>query len=254
MAEEQITATSSALDRGEDDTVEIEVVRDEPGGCLEYGGRIQILEMFERDGGFELYHGRDHDLNRDVVVKVCGAWGNGALVRRAFLREAQIIAQLEHPNVISIHGLGRRLNDGMPCLVFRPTGRKTLGCLIQDHHARNDDRRRDPGGLNELILRLVEICNAVAYAHARGVIHRDLKPNRVAIGLSGKALLSGWDLAKIIDQPDANVPPIRINAETAATEPCDEGIVGTPVFMPPELIAGDCAGRISPRTDITRWV
>lgn len=249
VAEEQTMATPSSVDTGDDDTVEIEVVRDDPG-CLEYCGQLQLLEKLESSGGFDVYHARDHELNRDVIVKACAGRGNGARLSRAFLLEAQIIAQLDHPHVITIHGLGRRLSDGRPCLVFRPTGRLTLGCLIRNHHGRNDDRRRDPVGLNLLILRLVEVCSAVAYAHARGVIHRDLKPNRVAIGRSGEALLSDWHLARIIDQPDTNVPPIRITAEAAATQAWEEGIVGAPVFMPPELIAGDGAGRVNPRTDL----
>src|SRR5262249_40637205 len=120
-----------------------------------------------------------------------------------FLREAQVTGQLEHPGIVPVYEVGRRPDDQAPFYTMRFVRGRTLAEAARAYHER---RRRGEAGrleLRELLTAFVSLCQAVAYAHSRGVLHRDLKPQNVVLGDYGEVMLLDWGLAKVTGETDA---------------------------------------------------
>jgi len=215
---------------------------------LENRGRLRIQRQLGMGGQSEVYLARDDDLNRDVAVKILRDIGDNASMRWRFLREAQITAQLEHPNIVPIYGLGYRSHDNTPFLIMRLVSGSTLTQAIRDYHARRGPHGRHTAELGRLLRWLAEVCGALAFAHAAGIIHRDPKPSNVLIGPSGAALLVDWGLATVVNQPDATTRAISV-AERATPTDNWGSIVGTPAYMAPEQARGT-EELIGAKTDI----
>src|SRR5215467_699498 len=161
------------------------------------GTRYTLLERVARGGMGVVYAARDEKLNRRVALKVLHAPDRSGDLERRLIREAQVLSRLEHPGIVPVHDVGT-LQDGR---VFY-TMKFVEGPRLDSHVGSVDsvpDRLR-------LFLR---ICDAVAFAHARGVLHRDLKPANVMIGLFGEVLVLDWGLAKILREP----PPLSPHTE-----------------------------------------
>src|SRR5207244_700583 len=128
----------------------------------------------------------------------------------AFLWEAQVTGQLEHPGVIPVHELSVD-DNGEPYYIMKFVHGQTLHRAIDDFHA------AAKGGVNEvqrvkLLQIFLNLCQTVAYAHSRGVIHRDIKPENVMIGEYGETLVLDWGLAKLVGRPelpDAGAGPVH---------------------------------------------
>src|SRR5262249_5557257 len=189
----------------------------------------------------------DEDLNRQVALKElqdhCADDRNSRL---RFLREAEITAALEHPCIVPIYGRGNR-PDGRPYYAMRFIKGESLDAAIRRYH--------DEGGgtlaFRELLTRFVAVCQAIAYAHSRGVIHRDLKPGNVMLGPFGETLVVDWGLARHYDQPEGHPPsdealPISPATEALATHAGQ--VVGTPAFMSPEQASG--RRDVGPASDV----
>jgi tetratricopeptide (TPR) repeat protein/tRNA A-37 threonylcarbamoyl transferase component Bud32 len=202
---------------------------------------------FHAKGGLgEVYVAHDEQLRRQVALKrIQKRFGDDPQSRQRFLREAEVTAQLEHPGIVPVHGLGQT-EDGQPCYAMRFIQGETLQAAIERFHAA-DRPGRDPGerslALRQLLGRFVAVCNAVAYAHSRGFVHRDLKPANVMLGQYGETLVVDWGLAK----PFAGDEPKPVTGEGALAPVVDPGIagatvdgqaVGTPAYMSPEQAAG----------------
>src|SRR5262249_53242020 len=154
-----------------------------------------------------------------------------------------ITGRLEHPGIVPVYGLGH-YPDGRPFYAMRFIKGDSLKEAIEHFHQATDPSR-DAGArsleLHKLLRRFIDICNAIAYAHSRGVLHRDLKPGNVMLGQYGETLVVDWGLAKSVDQKSApegsNVSgSAAFTGETAATQMGQA--VGTPQFMSPEQAAG----------------
>ena len=175
-----------------------------------------------------------------------------------FLLEAEITGGLEHPGIVPVYGLGTYA-DGRPVLrhAVHP-GREPQG----GHRRASTPTRRtrgDPGrralALRKLLRRFLDVCNAVAYAHSRGVLHRDLKPGNIMLGRYGETLVVDWGLAKVVGRRGE-----RAGGGRAAAGPCRRRVglgarplpgsrVGTPAYMSPEQAAGRL-DRLGPRADV----
>src|SRR5262249_31401187 len=118
--------------------------------------------------------------------------------RTRFVLEAEITGALEHPGIVPVYGLGT-YPDGRPYYAMRFIRGDSLQEAIKRFHEA-EGPARDPGeralALRGLLRRFVDVCQAVAYAHSRGVIHRDLKPGNVMLGQFGETLVVDWGLAK----------------------------------------------------------
>ena len=162
------------------------------------GTRYELVEPLGRGGMGAVYRVTDRALGRDVAMKVLsGATDAAALARLD--AEARVLAQLEHPGIVPVHDVGT-LPDGRLFYVMK---------LVRGERL---DARADGGDtVSERVRLLMRVADAVAFAHARGIVHRDLTPANIMIGAFGEVLVMDWGLAitgppRQPDQPDSTRP------------------------------------------------
>jgi serine/threonine protein kinase len=217
-------------------------------------GRYARAHLHATGGIGRIWVARDSQLGRDVALKELRPEraGNAALVER-FLREAQITGQLEHPGIIPVYELSRRSDDDQPFYTMRWIKGRTLTEAVRDYHEERQRGHADSLKLLSLLNAFVTVCNTVAYAHSRGVIHRDLKGQNVVLGDYGEVIVLDWGLAKLVGhaetEPDA--APVACDAQGSgmADLTVDGQALGTPSYMAPEQAAGR-VDLVDRRTDI----
>lgn len=218
------------------------------------GGRFQTLRPHARGGLGEVFLALDPELNRTVALKEL-------LARRAhdpgsqarFLLEAVLTGRLEHPGIVPVYGLGR-YEDGRPYYAMRFIQGETLRAAIERFHGANEDRSDTAERaltFVRLLRSVIDACNAVAYAHSRGVVHRDVKPENIMLGPFGETLVVDWGIAKLMDQPESNPAdwPTLKGREAEASLTMPGSVVGTPRYMSPEQAAG-ALERVGPASDL----
>src|SRR5262245_35468551 len=197
------------------------------------------LERIDGGGMGVVWRVRDLAFQRTLAVKVMrsGVCDNPIAVRR-FLTEARITGQLAHPSLVPVHAQGR-LPGGRPYYTMKLVEGETLAVLLQ---ARPDPTFRQI----EMLRVFAQVCQAVAYAHTRGVIHRDLTPANVMVGAFGEVQVVDWGLAKELSDngrtEDGESPPDGVSEWygllAVACEPdrhTQPGtVLGTLPYMPPE--------------------
>lgn len=204
------------------------------------GGALLVPLILLGEGGMgEVHRARDVVLGRDIAMKVLhDRFSRDARMRARFLDEAQITAQLAHPSIPPVHTLGQ-LEDGRPFFTMKEVHGRTLADIVDEGNTLSEQRRL------EIFQR---VCEAVAYAHARGVIHCDLKPLNVMVGAFGEVLVMDWGVAYLVapaSSTEVDEPPVHTTATTAE----QREVAGTPAYMPPEQALADRA-RIGPASDV----
>jgi len=172
--------------------------------------RYRLIEVVGEGGMGVVWRARDTVLDRDVAIKLLAAHLDGDELTLRLAREARILAALEHPGIVPVFDLGTATDGGTWYSMRLVTG-------VSLSKAARDGRSR-----RELVRIVEQLCDTVAYAHAHGVVHRDLKPGNVMLGPFGEALVLDWGVAT--DRASA-----------------DGAVVGTPGFMAPEQAAGQGA-------------
>jgi formylglycine-generating enzyme required for sulfatase activity/tRNA A-37 threonylcarbamoyl transferase component Bud32 len=212
--------------------------------------RYQDVGLLGVGGMGEVRRVRDRGLGRTCAYKVIRPelLGRANVVAR-FIEEAQIGAQLQHPNIPPVYE-GGRLADGRPWFTMKEIRGRTFGDQIRETHA---------GEVTEAALRrlcgvLASVCDAVGYAHGRGVVHRDLKPDNVMVGSYGEVYVLDWGLAKVVGRPDLALEATE--SEVVTERSADRtmrtragGVMGTPAYMPPEQARGQ-VGLLDARADV----
>jgi serine/threonine-protein kinase len=215
--------------------------------------RFELGEEIARGGMGAIFRVWDRTLDRELAVKVLLVdpnQGPQALLR--FRAEAQITGQLQHPSIVPVHDFGT-LADGRPFLAMKLIRGESLDRLLRQRPSVRD-------GLPRFLAIVEQVCQAVAYAHDQGVIHRDLKPLNVMVGAFGEVQVMDWGLAKRLRKGTAPAPepePEDDPAATVAWEGAPEAaegtqagaILGTPAYMPPEQARGEIE-LIDERADV----
>jgi len=230
--------------------------------------RYRIQEEVAHGGMGAVLKVWDEDLRRHSAMKVM--LGSDTALERAdrpmvtarqvarFLEEAQVTGQLEHPGIVPVHELGVDA-EGRVFFTMKLVRGKTLRTVFAEL------ARGDGSWTQARVLGLIlKVCEAVSFAHSKGVIHRDLKPDNVMVGDFGELYVMDWGLAKVLDREDAK--DLRLNQDAAlaagavqserhdqASDSPDssfvtmEGdVVGTPAYMSPEQALGDVAAMGAP--------
>lgn len=227
----------------------------EPRKAPSPGQRFRILRPHAAGGLGKVSIARDEELNREVALKeLHDRHADSPDSRARFLQEAEITGGLEHPGVVPIYGLGQYA-DGRPFYAMRFIRGDSLAQAIDRFHREADPSWRQPADvlqLRRLLSRFLDVCNAIDYAHSRGVLHRDLKPGNIMLGQYGETLVVDWGLAKpvqaaasesISHDADATLPhlpePALRPQSGSGSAPTQMGaVIGTPAFMSPEQAAG----------------
>jgi tRNA A-37 threonylcarbamoyl transferase component Bud32 len=215
--------------------------------------RYRLTRLHAEGGLGKVWLAHDSDLKRDVALKEIRPEQAGRPEAwRRFLREAQVTGQLEHPGIVPVYELARRPEDDQPFYTMRFVKGGTLRQAIADHHARTAAEKADPLDRFKLLQSFVAVCQAVGYAHSRGVIHRDLKPENVVLDDYGVVMVLDWGLARMVDRPEEDVeilPAVSVTVEATAEATRANALLGTPAYMAPEQAEGR-NDLVDARTDV----
>lgn len=185
--------------------------------------RYHLLRAHATGGLGRISVAVDQKFGRTVAYKeIAGARADSDKAMDLFLKEAEVTAQLEHPGIVPIYDVGQR-QDGTPYYSMRFIEGESLRAAISRVHGAG--ARQSAvwwyRSLRPLIQRLVEVCNAIQYAHSRGVLHRDIKPDNIMLGRFGETLIVDWGLAKRLQVSDPR-------------DVTESDVVGTIGYMSPE--------------------
>jgi serine/threonine-protein kinase len=207
--------------------------------------KYEYLQALGAGGMGEVVRAWDRDLHRFVAVKRLRSTSDSREAILRFVKEAQITGQLEHPNIVPIHDLGID-SQGRIYFSLKLIEGESLKSIIEKRKTTQElspaVRYKDVYTQLRMIEIFISVCQAVAYAHAKGVIHRDLKPDNIMLGRYGEVLVVDWGIAKVIGakiapEEQKTIPMTALNA--LAPEASMEGsVAGTPAYMPPEQALG----------------
>ena len=218
------------------------------------GFRFQILRPYGSGGMGDLFVARDLELGREVIVKkIQGEAARNAEAVARFMTEAQITGLLEHPGIVPVYGFGRHEDDHVYYAMRLIQGDNLLQAIARFHDPKAPrDPARRAFELRGLLRRFLDVCNAIGYAHNRGVLHRDIKPANIMLGPFGETLVIDWGLAKIVGRPNTPGATGLQTVAPASGTPSSTQIgltVGTPMYMSPEQAAG-LHDELTPASDV----
>ncbi len=239
--------------RGDDSDRFRTVGQESLGASTSAGSRFRVLRPHARGGLGQVSVALDQELDRPVALKeIQDRHADDPHSRARFVQEAEITGKLEHPGIIPVYGLGHD-PTGRPFYAMRfiqgDSLKEAIAAFHGDEGLKKNSARR-ASRLRELLRRFTDVCNAVAYAHSRGVLHRDLKPGNIMLGPYGETLVVDWGLAKPLGRATSAEPacgdvsalaegPIRLSGLSGSRDETVAGsIVGTPAYASPEQIAG----------------
>ncbi len=220
------------------------------------GERFRVLRAHARGGLGAVFVALDQELHREVALKqILDRHADDPTSRARFLIEAEITGGLEHPGIVPVYGLGIYA-DGRPYYAMRFIQGDSLKEAIEHFHA-DEPLKTDIGRrsleLRKLLRRFQDVCNAIEYAHSRGVLHRDLKPANVILGKHGETLVVDWGLAKPLGRTEPDVPgderPLTLSSASGSAETLPGSAMGTPGYMSPEQASGELH-RLGLRSDV----
>lgn len=228
-------------------------------------GVQKLIEEHGTDGRYTvekpLAHGgmgavlliKDGDFQRPAAMKVMlSRYAASPEAMERFLAEAQVTAQLEHPNIVPIHDLGV-MQDGTVYFTMKYIEGESLGAVVKKLKSEDPAVRaaaRAEWTEERLLLTFLKVLDGMSYAHAKGVVHRDLKPDNIMLGKHGEVLIVDWGIAKVLGRAEAaarGVVNVRQGDALALTQ--EGAAMGTLFYMPPEQARGDLAA-IDQRSDI----
>jgi PAS domain S-box-containing protein len=246
--DDQESVESSRVTDGNDDLV----LEETKVFVVEASERYQLDKLHATGGIGRVWLARDKIMERNVALKELRPERAGDTnLSTRFLQEARITGQLEHPGVIPVYELAQPENRE-PFYTMRFVKGRTLTQAARDYHRRRVEKPNESFGLQTLLNAFVRVCQAVAYAHSRDIIHRDLKGQNVILGDFGEVVVLDWGFAKRLSDSDQErgqttnrhpIGPSNVNLTM------DGEAVGTPAYMAPEQASGRNE-QINTRTDV----
>ena len=191
--------------------------------------RYQMRGLLGEGGMGEVHLAYDRDLRRHLAIKTVREGADKAQLWR-FLKEAQVLGQLGHPNIVAVYEMGLTENK-QPYYAMPLVHGETLHRILNGIQAEDPDYLR-AFSLTRLMQIFLQVVLALEYAHVKGVVHRDIKPTNIMVGQHGEVLLLDWGVAKLVGDTEV---------ETAAKADITQSgfAVGTPTYMSPEQVRGD---------------
>lgn len=217
--------------------------------------RFRILRPHAKGGLGQVSVAEDKELHREVALKeIQDQYSHDPASRNRFMMEAEVTGRLEHPGIVPVYSLGKT-KSGAPFYVMRFIRGDSLKEAISKLHDREPSQSKSERRLElrKLLRRLIDVCNAIEYAHSRGVLHRDLKPGNIMLGKYGETLVVDWGLAKTVGRQGANEPDDEATLIPLSGEGSSETrmgtVVGTLAFMSPEQAEGRL-DALGPQSDV----
>ncbi len=221
--------------------------------------RFKIVKKHASGGLGIVYVARDLQINRDVALKQIRAdRRQDVLSESKFMLEAEITGQLEHPGIVPVYALGVD-SDGAPYYAMRFIRGRELKHFIQEFHRLSDSKSPsfDSVMFRQLMRRILDVCNAIEYAHSRGILHRDLKPANIMLGNHGETLVVDWGLAKLISSKPSEIDitestrefPVRVRSSGSNSDTVYGSFSGTVAYAPPEQLQGHLE-LLGPASDV----
>jgi serine/threonine-protein kinase len=203
------------------------------------GARYVIQSELGAGGAGRVLEATDNLIGRTVALKILRSGVTAAEdERNRFIEEVRVTGQLEHPSIIPVYDVGS-LDDDQPFYTMRVVKRRSLREVLALPSPRHE------WSLARLAAVYVQVCRAMSYAHARGVLHRDLKPDNILLGEYGEVYVADWGIAKLTGaSPIESRRPASVYAGTIIGT-----VMGTPGYMPPEQVRGEWA-TIDDRADL----
>lgn len=218
------------------ETIELETIELDLPALVGEHSQVELLSLLGTGGMGQVHLGQQIAAQRDVAVKVLRPNAVGSEPARALLREALIHARLQHPNIVPVYMVGAD-EDGHPVIVMKKVDGTAWIDLLGDHdHPGHPEEDRLAGHLGILM----QVCRAAHYAHSRGIVHRDIKPQNVMIGEFGEVYVLDWGLALPVSEGASQGLP---------TLECATTVSGTLAYMAPEMLE-PAPWRVDPRTDV----
>jgi serine/threonine protein kinase len=214
------------------------------------------LRPHARGGLGAIFVALDVELHREVALKqILENHADDPVSRSRFLQEAEITGGLEHPGIVPVYGLGA-YSDGRPFYAMRFIKGDSLKEAVDRSHADGAMKRnlgRRSLELRKLLRRFTDVCNAIDYAHSRGVLHRDITPGNIIVGKHRETLVVDWGLAKALGRTEPGVESgervLVPSSASGSAETLPGSALGTPAFMSPEQAEGDL-DHLGPRSDV----
>ncbi len=234
--------------------------------------RFRLLRPHAQGGLGAVFLALDTELNREVALKqILDRHADDPTSRSRFLLEAEVTGGLEHPGIVAVYGMGVYEN-GRPYYAMRfirgdslketiglfhgPLGAAAAELAAPDIERSRTVRPNESRGsrdleLRKLLRRFLDVCNAIDYAHSRGVLHRDIKPANIILGKHGETLVVDWGLAKATGKGDAATGECAMMPSSASgsAETLPGSAMGTPAYMSPEQARGEI-DQLGPRSDV----
>ncbi|MCQ8182611.1 serine/threonine protein kinase [Methylomonas sp. SURF-1] len=221
---------------------------DAPAADDLYGGDYSLRGAVGAGGVGRVLLGFDQRIGREVAIKemLDQAANEDMALNARFLREARITGRLEHPSIVPVYDLGVK-QSGAPYYVMRLVRGDTLAKALKEC---NNEPLAEHALSKRLALldRVIDVCEALAYAHSKGVVHRDLKPGNIVLGPFGETIVLDWGLAKVENEAETPLPASHPQHHDADLTQFGD-ILGTPAYMAPEQ-ADPEFGEIDARSDV----
>jgi serine/threonine protein kinase len=243
------------------------------GSAIARGERFRVLRPHATGGLGAVFVAMDLELHREVALKqILDRHADDQGSRARFLLEAEITGGLEHPGIVPVYGMGCYEN-GRPYYAMRLIrGDSLLEAIESFHTGSGAASTNEPGELKtdhprtlrlddsqgsrdlelrKLLRRFLDVCNAIGYAHSRGVLHRDIKPANIILGKHGETLVVDWGLAKATGKGDDSVGERTMtpSSGSGSAQTLPGSAMGTPAYMSPEQARGEI-DQLGSRSDV----